>query len=453
MEGLLRLIEILEETEFGDLPHEAVENEKKFILDSLGVAIAGSSAPGCKELISLVKEWGGKPEASIMIYGGKVPSPLAALANSTMMHALDFDDTLDERPLHAHVSVLPAALAVAEAKGKVSGKDFLTAVILGVDLVCRLGLAVRRPLSWIRTATCGSFGAAAVAAKILGLDREKMLNTLGIVYSQTSGNAQCLIDGGLVKRMQPAFSAKAGVISAFLAQKGITGARDVFEGEHGFFNLYEGGEWDRGPLLDGLGERFEGGRLSIKPYPSCRMTHAAIDAALEITKRHKIDPMKIKKVTVSVSKMVKEMVGSPFRIRTAPQVDAQFSIPYTVAVALIRGDVSLEDFQEPAVKDATVQELARKVEVLADPKIEEKNIREASIHIETRDNLSYSHKVSAIKGSPQKPMSFEECMDKFNKCVRFSEVKIGSEKVNALIDCVGHLEDVEDMNMLIRFLS
>mgnify|MGYP000527652692 FL=1 len=102
---------------------------------------------------------------------------------------------------------------------------------------------------------------------------------------------------------------------------------------------------------------------------------------------------------------------------------------------------------------ATVQELARKVEVLADPKIEEKNIREASILIETRDNLSYSHKVSAIKGSPQKPMSFEECMDKFNKCVRFGEVKMGSEKVSALIDCVGHLEDVEDINMLIRFLS
>ena len=449
---LTKLIDFWEGNEFDDIPIEVVETTKKFILDSLGVAIAGFSAPGCKEIVELVKGWGGSPEATIIVYGGKVPSPFAVLANSTMMHALDFDDTLDEAALHAYTSVLPTALAMAELKRDVSGKELLNAITLGVDLVCRLGLAIKRPLSWIRTATCGSFGAAATAAKILGLDREKMLNTLGVVYSQTSGNAQCLIDGGLTKRMQPAFAAKAGVIAALLAQKGITGARDVFEGEYGFFNLYEEGEWDRNLLLDGLGQRFEGMRLSIKPYPSCRMTHAAIDAALEVVKKHKVDPANIEKVTIYTSKMAKDMVGGPFEIRTDPQVDAQFSIPYTVSVALVRGDVSLEDFQEPAIRDATVQELARKVEVLVDPAIEEKNLTKVSILIETKDNQSYFHEISAIKGSPQRPMSIDECIEKFYKCVHFSGVKSISERAAALIDCVTHLEELKDIRTITELL-
>ncbi|MBW2040305.1 MAG: MmgE/PrpD family protein [Deltaproteobacteria bacterium] len=452
MEVLTKLIDLLAETEFNDLSYEVVENTKKFILDSLGVAIAGSSAPGCKEVVGLMKEWGGRPEATIMVYGGKVPSPFAVLANSTMMHALDFDDTLDESALHAYASVLPTALAMAETRGDVSGKDLINAVTLGVDLVCRLGLAIKRPLSWIRTSTCGSFGAAATAAKILGLDREKMLNTLGIVYSQTSGNAQCLIDGGLTKRMQPAFSAKAGAFSVLLAQRGITGARDIFEGEHGFFNLYERGEWDRGPLLDGLGKRFEGMRLSIKPYPSCRMTHAAIDAALEIVKKHKIGPTSIKRVVVYTSKMAKEMVGSHFEIRTDPQVDAQFSIPYTVSVALMRGDVFLKDFQDSAIRDKGVLEMAKKVEVQADPAIEERSLMKASILIETRDNQSYSYDISAPRGNPQRPMSIDECKTKYYKCVQFSGNKALLEKTDALIDCVTHLEDVKDVTTITELL-
>ena len=279
-DALAKILNHLTETQFDDLPEAVIDHTKKFILDSFGVAIAGASAPGCKEVVDLIRSWGGKPEATLLGYEGKVPSPSAAFANSVMMHALDFDDTLDESALHAHVTVLPAALAVAEFMGGVSGKDLINAVTLGVDLVCRLGLATQRPLSWVRTATCGSFGAAAASGKILRLDKEEMWNALGIVYSQTSGNAQCLVDGGLVKRMQPGFSAKAGVLSVFLAKRGITGAKDIFEGPYGFFNLYERGDYDQEKLCDELGKRFDGMKLSIKPYPSCRMTHASIDAAL-----------------------------------------------------------------------------------------------------------------------------------------------------------------------------
>ena len=452
MDSVKKLVDHVTGTQFSDLPEAVVDNAKRFILDSLGVAIAGSSAPGCKEVVDLVKELGGKPEATILIYGGKVPSPSAAMANSMMMHALDFDDTLDESALHAHVSVLPAALATAESVGKVSGKDLITAVTLGVDLVCRLGLATRRPLSWIRSATCGFFGAAAAAGKVMGLDGDQMSNALGVAYSQVAGNAQCLIDGGLVKRMQPAFAARAGILSAFLAQGGITGARHFLEGQYGFFNLYEGGNYGREKLLEDLGNRFEGMKLSIKPYPSCRMTHAAIDAALAIREEHGIEPSDIEEIIVHASKMVYDMVGSPFAIRENPQVDAQFSIPYTVAAALIRGDVFLKDFEESPIRDPRALACAEKVRVEVDPELAERDMMTAHLVLKTKDKV-YSKRVNRVKGNPLNPMSLDDCIEKFRKCILSSQRPMPGEKVDEILDCLVNLEGLKEIRKLMGLLS
>jgi 2-methylcitrate dehydratase PrpD len=452
MDIVTELIKHIVNTQFNDLPREVIENEKKLIIDSLGVTIAGSSAPGCREIVDLVKEWGGKPEATVIVYGGKVASPWAALANSTMMHALDFDDTLDESALHAHVSVLPTALAVAESKGNVTGKELINAVALGVDLACRLGLATKRPLSWIRTSTCGSFGAAATAAKVLSFDYEKMLRALGIVYSQTSGNAQCLIDGGLVKRMQPAFSAQAGVISALLALKGITGAKDVLEGNYGFFNLYEGGDYDREKILIGLGNQFEGSKLSIKPYPSCRMTHASIDAAIAVRENYKINPTEIENVVVRVSKMVFHMVGGPFIIRENPQVDAQFSIPYNVAVGIIKGEVFLKDFDDRYLRDPQVLELSKKIKVEVDPNLPERDMMTADLQVKIRDNI-FCKKVDKVKGNPLNPMDMNDCIKKFMKCIEYGEIPALEKRAQEILDGLIDLDKLRDVSTLMRLLG
>jgi len=451
-DALAKILNHLIETRFDDLPEFVIDHTKKFILDSFGVAIAGASAPGCKEVADLIQSWGGKPEATLLGYGGKVPSPSAALVNSVMMHALDFDDTLDESALHAHVTVLPAALAVAESIEKVSGKDLIHAVTLGVDLVCRLGLTTRSPLSWVRTATCGSFGAAAASGKILRLDKEEIWNALGIVYSQTSGNAQCLVDGGLVKRMQPGFSAKAGVLSAFLAKRGITGAKDIFEGPYGFFNLYERGDYDQGKLCDELGKRFDGMKLSIKPYPSCRMTHASIDAALAIRNEKRLDPLEIEEIVVHVSKMVYDMVGSPFAIRKSPQVDAQFSIPYTIAAGIVRGDVFLKDFEEILIRDSQVLKLAEKVKVVMDPGLPERDMSTATLVVKTRQNV-YEKQINKVKGNPSNPMSLEECIEKFKKCLSYRRKPISQVKLDEILDGLVNLELIKDIKVLTNFFT
>jgi 2-methylcitrate dehydratase PrpD len=449
-----KLVTYISETNYDGLPKEVIDETKKFILDTLGVGLAGAREPGCKEVVDLVKKWSLNNDGStIFYYGDKVAPPEAAFANSVMMHALDFDDTLDSSAMHAHVSSIPSALAIAENKGKVSGKEFITAVTLGVDITCRIASAILTPLSWIRTATCGSFGAAAAAAKILNGDEKEILNTLGIVYSQTAGNAQCLVDGGLVKRMQPGFSARSAVLSAALASQGITGATNLFMGEYGFYNLYERGKVKEGEAVKNLGDHFGVMDLSIKPYPCCRMTHASIDAALELYNSHHIDVENISEVVVYVSKMVSDMVGGPFKIRANPQVDAQFSIPYAIAVALRKGEIFLNDFASDTVKkDSSTFEFTKKIKILIDPEISANDISSANMIIRTLQGESVSFKVTTLKGSPFQPMTFEECADKFKKCLEYSNKSSLIKNNDIIIDFIFNLEKKKDVSEIFDYL-
>jgi len=447
------LVGYVSEATYDKLPAEVISETKKFVLDTIGVGLAGAREPGCREVVDVVGKWSAYDAGSTIIYyGDKVSPPEAAFANSVLMHALDFDDTLDSSAMHTHVSSLPAALALAEVRGNVSGKELITAVAVGVDVTCRIASAITTPLSWIRTATCGSFGAAAAAAKTLGMGKQEVLNTLGIVYSQTAGNAQCLVDGGLVKRMQPGFSARSAVLSAALSSKGVTGATHIFEGDYGFFNLYERGKVEPERVTENLGDQFGVMDLSIKPYPSCRMTHASIDAALELRNSRSIDPEAIAEILVYGSKMVSDMVGGPFEIRTNPQVDAQFSIPYTVAVALTRGEVLLGDFFPDTITEGTsVLELAKKIKVMIDPELAANNISSANMIVKMVNGETLSSRVDSLKGSPSRPMSFDECGEKFKNCLDYSGKPSLVENADALIELLFNLEKRKDVGELLGY--
>ena len=446
------LVNHIADTRFEDLDAHTIDCCKKLILDTLGVAFPGSRAPGCPEVVDLLAAWQTAQGAAVLLSGIQAPPPMAAMANSAMMHAMDFDDTLDASALHTFVNVLPAALAAAQQGKPITGKELMTALVIGVDIICRLSLAIERPLSWIRTATCGGFGAAAAAAKILGLDREAIFNALGVVYGQTSGNAQGLIEGRLVKRMQPGFAASAGVLSAFLAGRGITGSRHFLTGPYGFYPLYEQGAFDPAPVTEDLGAHQSIVDLSIKPYPSCRMTHASIDAALAL--RDRVGPVGgIERIDVSVASMVAEMVGKPFEIGTDPQVDAQFSIPYTAACALVRGDVFLPDFETDAIVDVTVMDLTKRVRVVADPALAAKDILPARMAITAKDGTVASEAVQVPLGNPHNPMNADQCRSKFIKCLDFSGVSMDTGARKALFSMVDHLESLTDVQDLVRLMA
>jgi aconitate decarboxylase len=448
-----RLVNHLWGIRYEDLPEEVTAYCKLFIMDSLGVTFPGSLAPGCREVVNLIRNWGGNSGSKILIHGDRTTPPLAALANSTMMHALDFDDTLDASALHTFVSVLPAALATAEFMGGVDGKILITALVSGVDLICRLSLGIERPLSWIRTATCGSFGAAAAAAKILGLDRNGLMNSLGVVYSQTSGNAQGLLEGRLVKRMQPGFASQAGVTATFLANGGITGSHHFLQGPYGFYNLYEQGEYDSEPVVAGLGEHYTLLDLSLKPYPCCRMTHSSIDAALQIRDLIGESCSEIDRIEVTPSKMVAEMVGKPFVLGTNPQVDAQFSIPYTVSTALLQGDVFLDDFKTDRIADDKRKRLSRRVSVVPDPKLSPKDIIHATMTVKMKNGRVHRAAIDAPLGNPLNPLDKSQCRKKFEKCLSFSQLKFPKHRMESLLTTIETLEDVQDVGIIGKLMQ
>lgn len=446
------LVNHISDTHFDDLDAQTIDCCKKLIVDSFGVTFPGGRAPGCPEIVDLFGAWQVGQGASVLLSNIRVPPPLAAMANSTMMHAMDFDDTLDASALHTFVNVLPAALAAAETRENISGKDLITALVTGVDIICRISLAIERPLSWIRTATCGSFGAAAAAAKILGLDREQTINALGIVYGQTSGNAQGLIEGRLVKRMQPGFAASAGVLSALLASRGLTGSRHFLTGPYGFYLLYEQGAFDPAATIADLGVHQSIVDLSIKPYPSCRMTHASIDAALALKER--VGPVKdIERIDVSVCSMGAEMVGTPFRLGNDPQVDAQFSIPYTAACALIRNDVFLRDFETDVIADSEVMDLAGRVCVTADPALPAKYILPSRMTIIRNDGTAVSETVPVPLGNPHNPMHADQCRRKFIKCLEYSGYPLPKTASRNLFFMIENLESLTDVKKLIRIMA
>ena len=444
--------------QYADLPEDVVEVTKKFILDTLGTGIAGSSAPGCASTVEVVKEWGGQKESTVMVYGGKVIAPHAAFANSMMIQALDLDDTHDEAAMHANVAVLPAALAMAERQGNISGKDLIAAVAVGVDIVCRLALGITTgyPM-WVITTVTGYFGAAMAAGKILGLNENQVHNAVGIAFSQCAGSVQCVTDRVLVKRMQAAFAAKTGVIAAVLAQKGITGTKNIFEGQAGFFPLYYGGKYDRSRITEGLGKIYEGKNLGVKLYVGNRRTHPCIDATLSMVEENTIRPDDVEEVVAHVTEVSFIRAGRPFEIGENPQVDAQFNIPYAIALAIVRGHVFVEDFFEERIRtDTAVLEMAGKVRVIGDQGSVEsvgRSITPVVIEIKTKGNKVYSQRVEVISGGPGKPASMEDIAEKTRKCAAFSAKPISKKKVEELIRVVSDLETVSDASSLVNLIA
>ena len=346
---------------YADLPPSTVDMTRRLILDDLGVALAGTRAAGCAELSALVSSWDEEPQARLFDTGNQVPAHNAILVNSTFARAHEFADVHEQGLAHSTATMVPLVMAVADMIDRpVSGSEFMAAVAVGIDVIARIGLAPRvlegansRPMS--HTYNGATMVGALVAGKLLGFDVDALHNTLGIAYSQCAGNQQALQEGFLMVRVQQGISASAGLVSALLHQIGITGARESLEGVSGYYHAFHRGEYDRGPVLADLGRRFEVDRVSIKPYPCCKLTHTGIAAAVEATRQHDFSFDDIDYVEVTVNNhssfdVVCEPRGRAERKTRALAgagaiVAAQFSMPYVVATALVRGTVTLEDFR------------------------------------------------------------------------------------------------------------
>lgn len=448
-------------TSLASLPAAAVVAAKTNVFDTLACAVAGSTAAAVAEVRELAVQWSGAPQASVLVFGDKIPAHHAAWVNGTMSHARDYDDAHDAAVLHAGVSVVPAALAAAELRGGASGADLIAGLAVGLETICRLGIATKISIvdsGFMYTSLFGHFAATMAAARVLRLDLAQTVNALGISYSQVAGNHQVTRDAALTKRMQPGFAAMSALISVQLAQRGIRGAQNTFEGADGFLRVYLHDRCDRAVLREGLGERYEFTQLSYKPYPCCRFNHAAIDAALALRSAGVISHKQVKRIRVAVNKQAFEAVCTPIDIRKAPRtvVQAQFSIPYAVATALVDGCVQLRHFTEPSLQRSDILALAQKVDAYVDEAIElesGRGVTPAIVTVEMEDGSRHSHRVDVPFGHPSHPMPVAVSDAKAVDCFRAAAVPLGGDAPLQLRQLVDKLELLDDVRRITRVLA
>ena len=448
MRESLALAEYIARTRYEDIPSDAVDVTKKSLLDGLGVTLAaGTMGEGCQQCVSLAIEGGGKKESTIIGFGIKVPACMAAFANGSMAHALDFGDTHERAFVHPNAAVIPAAFAVAESVGNVSGKELITALALGSDIVSRLGLTLKEdPIKygWYMPPILGAFGAATAACKLLNLGPEQILDAFSLTLCQATCSAELTQSpNSVVRAIRDAFSAKAGVISAQLAARGAAGFEQPLEGKAGLFRLYARDEYDLSMLTNGLGEIFEGANVSFKPWPSCRGTHSFIEATLDILNTHDIKPADIKDIKLFISpsplnRALCEPLETKRRQKTA--IDAKFSIPFTVALASVGKGVSLRHFTPQALTDPEVLEVAQKVSYESDSGLEP---GEGLVEFRIKGELVRSKTPAFTYGHPNNPVSTEALVSKVLDCAGHSVEQIPEDNLNKLIELILHLEDIK----------
>jgi 2-methylcitrate dehydratase PrpD len=449
------LVKNIASTQFKSLPPEAILASKKGIADTIGVMIAGSSVEGCQILVDHLKEWGGHKESTIAVFGEKAPCNLAAQANGAMARALEIDDVTDIFPLHPSASIVPTCLAIAERRGKVTGIELITAIALAQDLIIRMALANKLdPIESGRYNLFKIFPPTAAAGKLLGLDEKKLMNAMGIAYSQMVGDGQAAGEGVMTSYIQQGTVAKSAIESALLAQAGITGTKNVLQGPRGFYNAIEP-EPDLEALTSGLGEKFMGVEIAVKFYTACRAAHEAIDLALDMTGHEDFDPDQIDEILVKVNEPVYNLVCQPLDRKRHPEtlVDAQFSLPFTVASAIIRGDFFISELSDEAIKDPDIMRLTQKVTPIVDSKCHnELVIGSAIMEIKTKNGQTYSKEIQFPRGNPKNPVSMNEVIEKFQKCVNYSIKPFSKENIDKLVDLLYKLEQLEDVTQLTQLL-
>lgn len=443
-------------THYEGLPSDAADTAKKSLLDTLGVILAASGMEqSVRSVVELARESGGKPESLLLGFGGRLPAVSAALVNGALAHCLDFDDRTPWGG-HAGSSLIPAVLALAERKGGgVSGKQLIAAIAVGQDIFVRLRCNVLQDHEWNVSTVMGVFAAAAGAAHVLGLSAEQTAHALGIASMQSSGTMQLIYGGSHLRGMYAGFSAKAAVIAALLAEKGLTGIDDAFEGKGGILPTYFRQDYDRERMLAELGRNYLGTDMLYKPWPVVGLAHTYIHATTELIQQHRLVADDIEQIQVFVAQRQKQMCV-PVERRRAPEtaVDAKFSLPFCIALAATHGEIRISDFTAEALRAGDVRAMAARVVAVDDESVERKaKVAVGRVQIVTRDGRTFSQLGHKVPGSPEAPMGWESLAAKFRDCANAAAVPLARSKVDRTLDLISRLEALGDVMELSEALG
>jgi 2-methylcitrate dehydratase PrpD len=403
-----------------DLNGEVIEQSKKLLLDYLGVAIAGSQTESSRAIHAMLAHSPAPGPCTVLGTDLRASAEYAALANGTSAHGVELDDTHQAGSIHLGVVMFSTAIAVTEILPEIQCDRFFTAVVAGYEIAARLGTALHPKyhyeLGFHPTATCGVFGAAATAAKLMELSEEQMLFAVGIAGSMAAGSLEFLSDGAWTKRLHPGLAAQNGILAAKLAMAGFRGPQTILEGRDGFLHAYSRKSTPEIVSQD-LGSTFEILKTSIKPHACCRYMQAPIDGLIDLAATHDIRPEEIARVEVAVLEAGWPLVCEPRKRKYSPSniVDAQFSMPFGAATALACRNAGLEQFTEGKIKSSQIQSLMAKVVMTKDSRIERNFPAEwaSNVRVELVNGRQFEKYVRFPKGDPENPLSWEELSAKF----------------------------------------
>jgi 2-methylcitrate dehydratase PrpD len=439
---------------FKNIPPEVVSHIKFCLVDSLGCALFGSTLPWGKIITSFTKELGNGKGALIWGDGSEVPSTSAPLANGTLIHSFEMDDLHRVGVIHPGSEAIPAADALVRHLGNIDGKRFLTAVAVGYEVGCRVGMtggAAQLRRGFHPSATSGTFAAGAAAAKMLRLNSAKTVHALGIAGTQAAG-LMAAQHASMVKRMHPGRSAQAGVYGALLAQKGFTGIEDVLEAPYGGFCSTFVDNPNLSHLTDRLGKRFETLNVGFKPYPCCGSNHTSIDALKKILRDHpEVTAENTAKLRIRATRATKLHVGWPYEPRS--MTTAQMNLPFCVAVLLHDRDFFVDQITAKSIRRPDVLATTKKIEVVEDGQFDalgDEGRHGVEVEVQLRNGNSYSEKVLHAKGSDKHPMTEDEVLRKFDLLA--SRV-LSNSRLEQLRDTLLNLEKLPDARKIGKLLK
>lgn len=442
-----QLAEFITGTVFEDLPGESVHAARLAFLDWLGSTAAGGQMAPFNKALAVIRGQGGLPQATLLATGEKTSCLNASLGNGLASHIVELDDVNRSAIIHAGAAVIPAALAVAEMNGS-SGRQLIEAILTGYETAIRIGEAVTPShyYYWHTTGTCGTFGAAAAAGKLLGLNKEQLVWGLGSAGTQAAGLWEFLADGAMSKHLHPGKAAQNGVLAALLAREGFTGASRILEGERGFCRA-TAARFDLHRITDGLGRPpYKINDNSFKIHASCRHTHPAVDLVLGLCSSEDIEAGEIRDIAVFTYGTALDITAN---FEPATVYAAKFSLPFCVSLALIKRSCGLADFTSEALGDTEIRDLMCLVTLAKDEELEGMHPSRwpARVEITTKEGRVYSGRTDFPRGDPENPVSADELAAKFHA---LADGPWGKEKTDFLEEAILDLETVEKVADLFK---
>ncbi len=437
-------------TRFENLPEAAVRAARIFILDTIGVGLAGTNGPRVEEVIESSAAMMGEGPARCWGHGRTLSAAGAAMVNGYQIHNSEFDCVHEAAVIHPVTVCLAAVMAHADKSGGVCGRDLVTAVVLGVDVACHLGVATTTGLRFFRPATAGIFAAAAGLGSVLRFDPERQQALFGHVYGQLCGTMQPHTEGSMLLGLQIGFNARNALIAADLARRGIPSIENTLEGPFGYFGMIEA-KGDLRRVSDDVGKVWRITEVAHKPFPSGRATHGMLDGFMELQAEHGFKAEEIESAEARIPPLTFHLVGRPVVDDMAVNY-ARLCGPYVSACALLRGRLGIDDFSEERRRDPETLALGRRIKTVVDGNPDANALTPVTVVVRLKDGREISRTIDTVYGNPAKPMTREAHLDKFrcNFETALNPLPPGNaDRLIELFDAIEEVGDVRDIGALL----